>query len=96
MIPYSQENDNFKYLLTVIDCFSKYGWAIPIKNKNGDETVKAFEVLFKNKKPQKIQTDKGKEYYNTKLNKLFKDNDIIHFSTESNKKPRSLKDLIGQ
>jgi Integrase core domain/Domain of unknown function (DUF5679) len=86
MIPYSKENCNFKYLLTVIDCFSKFGWAIPIKNKTGDETVRVFEVLFKNRKPQKIQTDKGKEYYNSKLNKLFKDNDITHFSTESDKK----------
>lgn len=86
MIPYAEENDNFKYLLTVIDCFSKYSQAIPIKNKNADEVVKAFEILFKNRKPRKIQTDKGKEYYNAKLNKLFRDNNIIHFSTESDKK----------
>lgn len=86
MIPYAQENNNFKYLLTVIDCFSKYGWIIPLKNKTGEETTKAFENLFKVRKPQKIQTDNGKEYYNSKLSKLFKDMNINHFSTTSDKK----------
>jgi len=36
MIPYSKQNDGFKYMLTCIDCFSKYAWAIPMKNKNVD------------------------------------------------------------
>jgi len=78
MIPYSKENDDFKYLLTVIDCFSKFAWGIPIKNKSGDETLKAFELIFKQKHdnelriPAKLQTDKGKEFFNPKLNKLFK------------------------
>jgi len=42
MIPYAKENNNFKYLMTIEDCFSKYGWVIPIKNKSGDETLQAF------------------------------------------------------
>lgn len=86
MIPYSEENDGFKYLLTVIDCFSKYAFVIPIKNKNGSTTSQAFQTIFKQRKPKKIQTDKGKEYYNKEINKLFKANNIIHFFTESDKK----------
>lgn len=83
MIPYASENDQYKYLLTVVDCFSKYAWAIPIKNKTGDETLRAFQILFKERKPLKLQTDKGSEFYNSKLNKLFKTENIHHFSTES-------------
>ncbi|CAP20774.2 Protein CBG24082 [Caenorhabditis briggsae] len=86
MIPYSEENDGFKYLLTVIDCFSKYAWVVPLKNKNGFTTSQALQTIFKQRKPQKMQTDKGKEYYNKEINKLFKANSIIHFSTESDKK----------
>jgi hypothetical protein len=86
MIPYSAENDHFKYLLTVIDCFSKYAWVVPIKNKTGDETLRSFILLFKDRKPQKLQTDKGSEFFNSKLNKLFKSENVNHFSTESDKK----------
>lgn len=86
MIPYSDENDNYKYLLTCIDCFSKFAWVIPLKNKTGVETVRAFEKIFKDRKPEKIQTDKGKEYYNTHLSKFLKSENIQHFSTDSDKK----------
>jgi len=30
MIPCAKENNNYKYMLTCIDCFSKYAWAIPM------------------------------------------------------------------
>jgi hypothetical protein len=36
MSAYSKQNKHYKYLLTVIDVFSKYGWMIPIKNKSGE------------------------------------------------------------
>ena len=88
MIPYSKDNKNYKYLLTVIDCFSKFGWAIPIYNKSGIEIYKAFKSIFTKFKriPNKIQTDLGKEFYNKDVKKLFKENNIIHFSTHSNVK----------
>ena len=41
MQPYSRENKGYKYLLTVIDIFSKFAWAIPIQNK----TEKMFQLL---------------------------------------------------
>ena len=31
----SKENDGYKYILMVIDIFSKYGWAVPFKFKDG-------------------------------------------------------------
>ena len=35
MSTYSKQNKGYKYLLAVIDVFSKYGWLIPLKNKSG-------------------------------------------------------------
>ena len=35
MIPYSRSNKGYKYILTVINCFTKFAYAIPIKNKTG-------------------------------------------------------------
>ena len=58
---YKSENNNFNYILTVIDCFSKYAWCIPLKDKTGKEIINTFIGLFKNRKPKKLQTVKGKE-----------------------------------
>ncbi|CAP34049.2 Protein CBG15913 [Caenorhabditis briggsae] len=86
MIPYAEENNNFKYLLTVIDSFSKNAWVVPLKTKTGKETASALQSIFKSRKPQKMQTDNGKEYYNQEMKALFKSFDIKHFSTYSDKK----------
>lgn len=96
MIPYAEENNGFRYLLTVIDCFSKYAWAVPIHYKKGEMVSKAFKVIFtrsihpdptiKGRVPNKIQTDLGKEFYNKDVQDLFKKYNIVHFSTHSNEK----------
>lgn len=86
MIPLANENNGFRYLLTVVDCFSKYAWSIPIHYKRGSNVVEAFLKIFKERIPNKIQTDLGKEFYNKDVQDLFKKNKIIHFSTHSNYK----------
>lgn len=82
MIPYAKENDNYRYMLTCIDIFSKYSWAIPLKNKTSDEVVRAFEMIFKECALSKMQTSLGKEFYNSKIQALFKKYNI-NFSTHS-------------
>ena len=52
-----EKNNNFNYILTVIDCLSKYAWCIPSKDKTGNEIINAFTHLFKNTQPKKLQTD---------------------------------------
>ncbi|ULU12860.1 hypothetical protein L3Y34_015828 [Caenorhabditis briggsae] len=88
MIPYEQENEGYRYLLTIIDCFSKFAWVVPLKSKSGKETADALSSVFtkSKRKPKKMQTDNGKEYYNTSMQKLFKSLEINHFSTYSDKK----------
>ena len=44
MSPYS--DSGYKYLLAVIDVFSKYGWIVPLKTKTGKEVATAFQKLF--------------------------------------------------
>ena len=60
----SQLNKGFKFLLCVIDVFSKYAWAVPLKDKKGVSIVNAFQKIldksghrqsqFKRRKPNKI------------------------------------------
>ena len=47
MIKYSKQNNNYKYVLTVIDFFSKYSWCYPLKNKNSNEIINSFKDIFK-------------------------------------------------
>lgn len=71
----------------VIDIFSKYGWIVPLKNKTGIEVTKAFEsILNKGRKPNKIWSDSGKEFYNKSFKQLLDKNNIILYSTQNEEK----------
>ena len=62
----SKFNKGFRFLLCVIEIFSKYAWVIPLKYKKGISIVNAFKQILKesNRKPNKILVDKGSEFYN--------------------------------
>ena len=62
----SKYNKGIRFLLRVIDFFSKYAWVVPLKDKKGVSIVIAFQSILKqsDKKPNKIWVDKGSEFYN--------------------------------
>ena len=62
----SRKNKGIKYLLYFIDLYSKYAFVIPLKDKKGISILNAFDkiIIQYNKKPNKIWTDQGKEFYN--------------------------------
>lgn len=82
---YSADNKGYRYLLTVIDSFSKFAWAIPVKNKTGGEVTEAMRSILvkRQSSPKNLQTDFGKEFYNTHFQKLMKKYNINHYSTYS-------------
>jgi len=87
MIPYSKTNKGFKYILVVIDVFSKYVWAEPLKSKSAVEVTKAMKKILKSKpSPKNLQTDQGKEFYNKEFNNLMQTLNINHYSTYSSMK----------
>ena len=60
----SKFNKGFRFLLCVIDIFSKYAWVVPLKDKKGVSIVDGFQKILddSNRKPNKIWVDKGGEY----------------------------------
>ena len=60
----SKFNKGFRFLLCVIDVFSKYAWVVPLKDKKGVSIVDGFQKILddSNRKPNKIWVDKGGEY----------------------------------
>ena len=78
------QNRGFTFILTVIDIFSRFAWARPLKSKHGKEVAAAFKDIFKEGRiPKRIQTDKGKEFENREVKALFAQHDIELFSVKS-------------
>ena len=65
----SKFNKGFRFLLCVIDIFSKYAWVVPLKDKKGITITNAFQKILKesNRKPNKIWVDKRSEFYNSSV-----------------------------
>ena len=80
----SKYNKRIQYLLCVIDLFSKYAWVVPLKDK-GVTVVNAFQSILNisKRKPNKIWTDQGSEFYNKSFKKMLEDNDIEMYSTHN-------------
>lgn len=88
MRPYSRINKGFNYILTVINCFTKVAYAVPLKNKSAETVATAMEqVLLRGASQMKnLQTDEGKEYYNKVFANLMKKYNVNHYSTKTEKK----------
>jgi transposase InsO family protein len=81
----SKYNDNFKYMLTVIDIFSKFAWIVVLRNKTSGEIIRGFEEIFltSNRKPTNLNTDKGREFKNKPFQSLLKEKGINFYHTNN-------------
>ena len=79
----SKYNKGIRYLLCVIDLFSKYAFVVPLKDKEGTFIVNAFQSILNNskRKPNKMWVDQGSEFWNTHFKKCLKDNNRNVFKT---------------
>ena len=66
LIIVSRPENSYKYTLTVMGGFTRYEWAVPLKDKKGKTAANAFKEIMKksNRKPNKLWVDRGKEFYN--------------------------------
>lgn len=83
MLPYANVNKGMRYILTMINCFTKFAIAIPLKNKTGLEVGKALEPILQKHKMKHFQTDQGKEWFNVYVRKLMTKYNINHYFTFS-------------
>ena len=77
-----ENNRGYRYVLVTIDNFSKYGWTVPLKNKNAQTIKDSFEIILINSKrsPNLIESDRGKEFYNNIFQDFLNKNNIILYS----------------
>ena len=81
----SSKNKNIKYLLRVIDVFTKYACVKLLNNKKGKTVLNAFMEIVNesNRKPNKLWVDQGREFYNKLMQEWLDNNDILMYSTHN-------------
>ena len=80
-----ENNRGYRYVLVVIDNFSKFGWTSPLKNKNAQTIKDSFAniLLSSKRKPNLIETDRGREFYNNVFQDFLNKNNITLYSRNS-------------
>lgn len=102
MLPYSKLNKGYRYILVVINVFSKFVWVKPLKSKSAKDVSSSIKKIIKDVgAPNNLQTDMGKEFFNKDFKKLMDEFNINHYNTYSNLKAsvvervnRTIKNLM--
>ena len=91
----SRYNNNYKYLLVIIDVFSRYLIVRKTKKKDAASMERVFrEVFKKHGPPLHIQCDGGSEFWNSKVKKLFRERGVKLFTTSSDTKAAIVERVI--
>ena len=96
-------NDGFRYICVIIDCFTRFVWAKPLKFKTARAVVKALALLLLTERPKLIQGDEGKEFFNKDFERMIEAFGIKLYHTYTDKKvaivervQRTLRNRIGR
>ena len=73
-----ENNRGYRYFLVIIDNFTKFGWTVRLKNKSAQTIKDSSENSFKSseRKPNLIESDRGKEFYNNIFQDFLNENNI--------------------
>ena len=100
-----ENNRGYRYVLVIIDNFSKFGWTTPLKNKNAQTIKDSFEniLISSKRKPNLIESDKGKEFYNNIFQDFLNKNNIKLYSRNNSigsvfaeRFNRTIRDLLKE
>ena len=98
-----ENNRGYRYVLVIIDHLSKFGWTAPRKNKNAQTIKDSFEniLISSKRKPNLIESDRGKEFYNNIFQSLLNKNNIKFYSRNTHLRAvfaerfnKSIRDLL--
>ena len=97
MIDYKiSNNKGFRYIFIIIDNYSKYLWAIPLKNKYSQTITNEFSniLTISKRKPNKLESDRGAEFYNSNFQNSLKSKNGHHYSRFTDKGPSIAERVI--
>ena len=87
-------NDGYRFLLVVIDVFSKFLWVQPLKDKRAQSVIKALKVILSGRKPQSIKSDKGSEFKNKDVQRFLKKEGIHTYYSQNETKAAVVERVI--
>ena len=89
-------NKGYRYIFIIIDNCSKYLWAIPLKNKYSQSLTNDFSnfLTTSKRKPNKLESDRGTEFYNSIFQNFSKSKNIHYFSRFTDKGPNIAERVI--
>lgn len=78
----STHNSRNRYILAIVDHFSRYAWCVPIKNKTSESVIEAFQTVFKKTKrrPLHVLSDRGREFVNRKFLEFLRKHSINFYT----------------
>ena len=87
-VGYSRANRGYKYILVLVDCFSKKAYTEPIKRKNMSDVANALNKIFSSLSdfPNTLITDEGLEFYNKATKQILERFGIHHYSIKTPRK----------
>ena len=100
-----KNNRGHRYVLVIIDNFSKYGWTVPLKNKNAITIKNSFEnnLISSKRSPNLIETDRDKGFYSNNFQDFLNKNDIKLYSRNTSysavfaeRVNRTIRDLLKE
>lgn len=83
----SQSNEGVKFLLCIVDVYSRFAWVFPLKNKMAKTVNEVLEPIVKEHKPLNINVDKGSEFKGDTL-KMLKDNGVKIWESDAGEKTK--------
>jgi hypothetical protein len=85
---WAPHNDGWKWMLNIIDGWTRYAWSVPLKRKTAKDVLGAFKhvIEMSGRQPKKIWVDEGKEFYNMQMTRFLDTNDIVRYSTHGDHK----------
>ena len=100
MTKVAKYNNGYHYILLAIDIFSRYVWTVPLRDKSGNEVIRALSKIFTERVPETVCSDKGTEFLGHKVQSLFKSHLIRHFvmqnKVKTNYAERAIKTIKGK
>lgn len=91
----ASHNDGYKFLLVLIDIFSRYLFIVPLKNKHHQNIVDGLKLVFqKRRKPNTLRTDKGSEFKNRWVKAFLKKEEIHAMNTQNETKANYAERVI--
>jgi len=85
---YKDENNGYRYILCIVDVFSRFAFAAPLKRKTAVDVFAALSYIVEvsGRKPKKLWVDEDKAFYNSLFKQWCQSNNVQMYSTYSTEK----------